>query len=110
MRFMVVRVPLLVVLLLAMLFDSHLSASSGGTLLEAIRRDDESGIKALIRGGADLHARDGGGATPLMHAALLAGASVVRELLDAGAAVNAANRFGATALMWAVSQPENVRL
>jgi ankyrin repeat protein len=109
MRFMVVRVPLLVVLL-AILFYSHLHASSGGTLLEAIRRDDESSVKALIRAGADVNARDESGATPLMHAALVAGPQVVRRLLDAGAAVNTANQFGATALMWAVSQPENVRL
>ena len=45
-----------------------------------------------------------------MHAALLAGPPVVRYLLDGGAEVNAANRFGATALMWAVSRPENVQL
>src|SRR5262245_16757876 len=106
---MLVRFPLLVVLL-ASLFYSHLSASFGGTLLDAIRRDDGSGVKALIRSGADVNVRDEDGATPLMHAALLAGPGVVRQLLDAGAAVNTANRFGATALMWAVSQPQNVRL
>jgi ankyrin repeat protein len=101
MRLTIVRVPLLLVLL-ALLFHSPVLASSGGTLLEAIRRDDASGVKALIRGGADVNVRDEDGATPLMHAALLAGPRVVRQLIDGGAVVNAANRFGATALMWAV--------
>ena len=103
------RIPVAAALL-AVLFHVHTAASSGASLLEAIRRDDDSGVKALIRAGADPNLPDEHGTTPLMHAALLAGPRVVRRLLDGGAAVNAANRFGATALMWAVSQPENVTL
>lgn len=64
----------------------------------------------LLRTNIDVNATDAGGATALMHAALLAGPQVVRHLLDGGAGVNQANRFGATALMWAVSRPENVQL
>jgi|KBSSwiStaDraftv2_1062776.scaffolds.fasta_scaffold05008_7 ankyrin repeat protein len=96
--------------LLAVLFDVHFAASPGGTLVDAIRRDDAAAVKGLVRTGAGVNDADSGGATPLMHAALLAGPQVVRQLLDGGAAVNTANRFGATALMWAVSRPENVQL
>jgi ankyrin repeat protein len=103
------RIPMAAALL-AILFHVHTAASSGASLLEAIRRNDDSGVTVMIRAGADLNLPDEHGTTPLMHAALLAGPRVVRRLLDGGAAVNAANRFGATALMWAVSQPENVIL
>src|SRR5687767_6994071 len=103
------RIPVAAALL-AVLFHVHTAASSGASLLEAIRRNDDAGVKALIRSGVDLNLPDEHGTTPLMHAALLAGPRVVRRLIVGGAAVNAANRFGATALMWAVSQPENVRL
>jgi ankyrin repeat protein len=96
--------------LLTVLFHIHLTASSGGTLLDAIRRDDAAAVKVLIRADASVNAADASGATPLMHAALLAGPRVIRQLLDRGAEVNTANRFGATALMWAVSRPENVQL
>ena len=94
----------------AVLFHIHLAASPGGTLLDAIRRDDAAAVRVLLRTNADVNASDAGGATALMHAALLAGPPVVRHLLDGGAEVNTANRFGATALMWAVSRPENVQL
>lgn len=96
--------------LLAVLFHIHLTAAPGGMLLDAVRRDDAAAVRALIRSHADVNATDTGGATALMHAALLAGPQVVRHLLDGGAEVNTANRFGATALMWAVSRPENVQL
>ena len=96
--------------LLAVLFHIHVTASPDGTLLDAIRRDDAAAVKVLIRSDAGVNATDASGATPLMHAALLAGPRVIRQLLDGGADVNAANRFGATALMWAVSRPENVQL
>ena len=96
--------------LLAVLFHIHLTASPGGTLLDAIRRDDAAAVRVLIRSNTDVNASDAGGATALMHAALLSGPQVVRHLLDGGAGVNTANRFGATALMWAVSRPENVQL
>jgi ankyrin repeat protein len=96
--------------LLAVLFHIHLAAAPDGTLLDAIRRDDAAAVKVLIRSKADVNATDEGGATALMHAALLAGPQVIRHLLDGGASVNTANRFGATALMWAVSRPENVQL
>src|SRR5262245_17737283 len=93
-----VRVAMLAALL-AVLFNVHFAASPGGTLLDAIRRDDAAAVKALIRTNADVNATDENGATALMHAALLAGPQVVRHLLDGGAGVNTANRFGATALM-----------
>jgi ankyrin repeat protein len=55
-------------------------------------------------------APDAGGATPLMYAALYAGPDVLASLIDHGASVNAANKYGATPLMWAAGQTENVQL
>ena len=59
--------------LLAVLFHIHLAGSPGGTLLDAIRRDDAAAVRVLLRTNADVNASDAGGATALMHAALLAG-------------------------------------
>jgi ankyrin repeat protein len=51
-----------------------------------------------------------GGTTPLMYAALYGDADSVRRLLEAGADPNARNESGATALMWAVDDPERTKL
>jgi ankyrin repeat protein len=45
-----------------------------------------------------------------MYAALYAGPDCLKLLIDHGAPVNAVNRYGATALMWAASQSANVKL
>jgi ankyrin repeat protein len=63
---------------------------------------------ALSNGHVELIADDTG-TTPLMYAALVGSPQIIRLLLDHGAQVNASNRFGATALMWASSRTENVR-
>src|SRR5207302_2846141 len=53
---------------------------------------------------------DNGGASALMHAALLGGPDIMRLLLDAGADPNAKNHRNATALLWAVTDSAAVRL
>jgi len=64
----------------------------------------------LLKGGADIHARNSISDTPLMAAALNADAALVEQLLKAGADVNAINQVGATALMRAATSEDKVRL
>ena len=51
-----------------------------------------------------------GGATPLMHSAAVGSVEAMKLLLDSGANANATNAAGATALMWAATDIEKVRL
>ena len=72
---------------------------SATALFEAVRAGDSATVEALLKGGADIHARNSISDTPLMAAALNADAALVEQLLKAGADVNAINQVGATALM-----------
>jgi ankyrin repeat protein len=74
----------------------------------AIRENNLPALKALLKSG-DVNSRDKRGTTPLMYAAASGSAEAVRMLLSAGAAVNASNDFGATALMWGITDAEKVK-
>jgi ankyrin repeat protein len=101
---------ILAVLLLATLAVPMRSFAAPDTsLINAIRQNDVDAVRrALSSGRAELIVDDTG-TTLLMYAALVAGPEIIRLLVDHGAQVNASNRFGATALMCAVSRTENVR-
>jgi ankyrin repeat protein len=80
-------------------------------LLEAIRRGDQRGVDRLLTDHPGAAREPGsGGITPLMQAALYRNAATVRRLLDMGAAVNARNDAGATALLWAVDDLDTTRV
>jgi glucose/arabinose dehydrogenase len=80
-------------------------------LMRAIRNGDRAGIDAQLRGQPRLAlSRGAGGATPLMAAALIGDATLVKRLLDMGSDPNAANSAGATALMWAAPDRETMRV
>ena len=85
-------------------------SSSPSTLFQAIRAGDRSAIKMLLKNGANLHARDQSGDTPLMAAALNGSVAVLELLTKAGADVNATNQAGATALLRAAISEQKVRL
>ncbi len=61
-------------------------------------------VKALVGAGADIHARDWEGYTPLTWAAQHGRRDVVDYLLTRYAQPNAVDRWGYTPLMWAVQQ------
>ena len=80
-------------------------------LMDAIRRGDRrTFVRLLTANPKAARATGSGGITPLMYAALYGDAASTRPLLDAGADPNARNDAGATALLWAVDEPETIRL
>ncbi len=80
-------------------------------LIEALRSGARPTFARLLRedSGA-VNLKGPGGATALMYAALYGDAAAVRQLVDAGANTNASNDVGATALMWAIDDPDKVVL
>jgi ankyrin repeat protein len=79
--------------------------------MEAIRSGDRQTFqKMLQRHPKAANRRGPGGSTPLMYAALYGDSDSVQRLLKSGADPNVRNDAGATALMWAVEDPEITRL
>ena len=98
-----------------LLCTSVVSAQDAGpssdAFYSAIHDNDLKKLQALLKGGANPNVGDPrGGATPLMYAAAVGSAGAMTLLVDSGANVNATNASGATALMWAVTDLEKVRL
>jgi ankyrin repeat protein len=83
---------------------------TGDAFYTAIRTDNAAALGELLKTANVNYVERRGGATPLMHAAAFGSLDTLRLLLDAGANVNAKSYAGATALMWAASQPDKVRL
>ena len=91
------RTPLLAVLVAALLAHGTV-ASADDRLIAAARRDDASGVRALLKAGVQADASQGDGATALHWAAHLDNLAMAQALLAAGAKVNAANDLGVTPL------------
>lgn len=81
-----------------------------GDLFQAVRSNDRSLVKALLKSGEAVNAQDEDGNTPLFMACLYSDADIVKLLLDAGADINATNAVGATPLMRAATRPEQAAL
>jgi ankyrin repeat protein len=80
-------------------------------LLDAIRRGDRATVARLLKQSPNAaRAKGTGGITPLMYAALYGDAASAHLLLDMGADPNASNDAGATALLWAVDDPQITRM
>ncbi len=87
------------------------TALSSDAFYSAIRADDLARLDAILARGTNPDIADPrGGATPLMYAAAIGSIQSMTRLLDTGAAVNASNSTGATALMWAATDISKVRL
>lgn len=69
-------------------------------------------IAALVKAGADIHAKDGMfGASPLMHAAMdNPRPEIITALLNAGADINGRDNFNATPLIWAARVSRNPQI
>ena len=76
---------------------------------ESIRHNDLGMLNALVTT-KGVKYKDKHATTPLHYAAATAASKPCARILSAGADVNARNDFGATPLMWAVAEPEKVRL
>jgi ankyrin repeat protein len=85
------------------------SEQTAGRFYQAIRNNDLPALRALLTTG-DANVRGKQEVTPLMDAAAFGSVEAVKMLLAAGAAVNAREAFGATALMFCAGQPEKARL
>ena len=88
----------LLALLVAALLACGTVASADDRLIAAARRDDASGVRALLNAGVKADATQGDRATALHWAAHLDNLAMAETLLAAGAKVNAANDLGVTSL------------
>lgn len=86
------------------------SKAANEALFSAIRDADLKAVRALLSKGADTNAKDEDGLTPLMFAAMYAGADCMETLLAKGADPNAQSNTDVTALMLAIRQQEKIRL
>ena len=94
--------------LLAALATTAFAQDAAERYYNAIRANDLPALNALLKSRGP-NTRDSRGTTPLMYAAAGGSVDALRALIAAGADVNAANDFGATALMWGITDAEKVR-
>jgi ankyrin repeat protein len=99
----------LVVLSAGLAAVSAVAQEPADRFYRAIRDNDLNAVEAMAKSG-HVNEKDKRGATPVMHAAAFGSLEATRILLVHGADVNPGNDFGATALMWAVTDLEKVRL
>ncbi len=80
-------------------------------LIAAVKGSNARAIEKLLRANPALaNGPDAGGSTALHHAAAYATPAIMKMLLDAGADVEAGNRFGQKPLHWAFANREQVSL
>jgi ankyrin repeat protein len=92
----------LLVLLIAVSWQSAVSSAERASLVEAARNADRVALRALVEKGADVNAAEADGTTALHWASYRDDVESADLLIRAGANVDAANDLGATAL-WAAS-------
>ena len=84
--------------------------SDADELIQDIRNDNLTSLKARLAKGAQVDARDRRGNTLLMHAAAIGSTEAVKLLLGSGADVNAKNELEATALILGAGNVEKARM
>src|SRR5262245_21777007 len=90
--------------------DNVPAKASSAELAKAIYDGAPKAIRSQLDGGADLHARDVDGKTPLMLAAVYTGSEFVELLLKWGADMNVSNKLGVTPVVRAATIYEKAKL
>ena len=103
-------IPLSSMNMLLFVLLAAVASGAPADLFAPVKHNDIAAIRKAVHAGADVNARDGGGATALMYAAVYSTPESMRLLIKSGADVNAKNKVNATALMWAIGDIEKVRL
>ncbi len=91
-----------------MIFTDISSASEDDSLLKSASTENLSKVRALLKKGINVDAKDNVGATALMIASQEGNESVVRVLLDRGAKINYQAKNGVTALIIASQEGHEV--
>lgn len=78
--------------------SAGLAAPSDARLIQAVKKQDEASVRALLKQRVDVNAQQGDGATALHWAANLDHLAIADLLIRAGARVDAANDLGSTPL------------
>ncbi|MDB6095144.1 MAG: hypothetical protein JWM32_2706 [Verrucomicrobia bacterium] len=81
-----------------------MTASKSQGLLDAVEREDESSVRALLASRVDVNVRDKGGSTPLMRASLHGDLAIVELLIAEGANLDVHDKLGKTALHYAAQE------
>ena len=80
-------------------------------LISAVKSRNPRAVQKLLKASPELaRGQDAGGSTALHHAAAFSTPAIVRQLLDAGADIEAKNRFGQRPLHWAFTDREKTSL
>jgi ankyrin repeat protein len=74
------------------------AVAAPAAIADAAEQRDQNGVRALLRGGADVNAAQADGTTALHWAAYHDDAEIAGLLIKADAHINAVNRYGATPL------------
>jgi|HubBroStandDraft_6_1064221.scaffolds.fasta_scaffold98263_2 ankyrin repeat protein len=100
----------LTILILTVAGAALAAGPTSDDLYNAIRANDLTRLRSLVRDTADANTKDGRGETPLMYAAVVGSLDAMKFLIAKGADVNAQNEFGSTALIWSATDLAKVRL
>ncbi|HET9824044.1 MAG TPA: ankyrin repeat domain-containing protein, partial [Chitinophagaceae bacterium] len=94
----------------AYLSMTHATPQSSNPLFRAVKNDDIKEVRRLLDVGADANSFDEDSDHLLMNAALYSSVDIMQLLIERGSKVNATNKLGETALMWAANDPDKIKL
>jgi len=84
--------------------------TSASKIFEAVKNNDLKEVKSLLEKGADPNSVDEDGDYLLMNSVMYPSVDCMQLLIENGSNVNAMNKIGETALMWAVHDLAKMKL